>query len=1267
MVITLLLIQQLLTLHTAAQTWVEEDEMEMTAKLSDRIRVRAAGQSNKWISLNDGREMMTEYTGKESVVQSLEQNQARALSLASDDFDEDGTDDLVCGYAAPTGGIVALHRGVAKSPATMRPGETVLADTPFIAPARVFALAEAADFLVTGDFDADGNRDVVAAPREGASLYLMRGNGQGGLRAAERIELPGAVTAMAAGEINRADGLEDLAVAVTVRDGSKVLVYEGPNGALRGEPEVLSLSTRVTSLAIGQLDSSYEYDLAITAGNELMIAYGRDRKLSMDKETQSKVSDVFISRQDFSFEIAAVATGEFIREGYQTDIALLAEDGRVRYLRRGELGRGDESGRGEWQVVTEAVVTESTQADNSPSPRSLITANISGLATDDLMVIDRASRKMRIISGGPGSKLPLHTTTSLEAEDQPMAALPVRMNGRAVNGFVAITGSHSAPALMLTPAAIVTIMVTTEKDNGNNDAPIPGSLRDAIVKANNEPPDSSLIFIKFQKDMRIEVSVPLPTISRKDVVINGPENQKQVTLENVGTSQAALFITGGSSNVGGLTFSGFSTGIRLEGGGENFIGFNSISGGRIGVEIVNSDDNSVSQNTITNADFAGVRITGESKENEVQLNTITENKAGAIIDGNASNNTIGGFFVINLGNAILRNDVGVLIGGRATGNLVQGNVIVDTSQDGLLITEEGAFNFIGGSTPQLGNKIIGSGANGIRVGSQAAEGAKIQGNFIGVKDDRTPPPASGEGNKGDGVRIEGAPNTETGGTSRGAGNTIGKNKGNGVSINNVNTGTTLVQGNKIGTDPTGATTDPDGRPGSGDETGNQGEGVSVFNSTNVTIGGKDPGAANIVGGNGDGMSLINSSNNTVHGNFWGTNPLDDDLGNRGAGVGLAGNSSNNKIGGDVLAAGNTIAYNQTGIQAGPITVSNLYLFNRIYRNTSSPINNNGGANRGIGSPQLITSVASTSDTRIAGKLSAQLPPSRSFAVFFYGGQVEIGRNTGPAIPIGGIIVNTDSSGSANFTARVPVPISAGLSITAIATDVRTNDTSEVSNHVQVAGTARPDLEVTKSGPATANCRDSITYTITVTNRGTAAAVGASVIDILDACLADEVTVTSSQEGSVSYPEVANKVVTVVPRLNPGDSVMITVMVTVTEICGDSIVNLVRVQADGDTNTTNDEDDVLTNVDCTKIDGISVQGKHVTVSGAGFVRGDKIEINGTLLNTKFKGTDELLAKRGKKELLGCDPANPNRKNVIKLIRSSNPNQPIQDTSAFATCP
>ncbi len=190
-------------------------------------------------------------------------------------------------------------------------------------------------------------------------------------------------------------------------------------------------------------------------------------------------------------------------------------------------------------------------------------------------------------------------------------------------------------------------------------------------------------------------------------------------------------------------------------------------------------------------------------------------------------------------------------------------------------------------------------------------GNRVEGNYLGTNVAGTV--ALGNGTHG--VTAAMVPDNIIGGTTPAARNIISGNDQEGVWL--YYAASNLVQGNYIGTDPTGTVAVANG--GSGVYVGpypcDDTEGPGIEYSTNNTIGGTAPGSGNLISGNvSDGVTIYDysSAGNVIQGNLIGTDVTGTiDLGNGGAGVGDHG--SDNTVGGTVPGARNVLSGNVYGV------------------------------------------------------------------------------------------------------------------------------------------------------------------------------------------------------------------------------------------------------------------------------------------------------------------------------------------------------------------
>jgi hypothetical protein len=920
--------------------------------LNSRSSLRVSSESAE-LRFSNGRYLATAYRGESDLAPLLEQNQAQALSLATADFDEDGVPDLVAGYEAQAQGILTLHRGNIDSinpnsrEAQLRQKSDTYTDAPFLSTALVMKSPVTPDFLGTGDFDANGHWDVVVGSRDSNHLYLLSGDGAGSFPMRREVLLPGALTALATGEVNRADGLTDVVVGVTATQGAQALIFEGPEGALRSKPEVFAVSGQINAIALGQLDQSYESDVVLAAGRELILVHGRDRKLSLDEQSRvGGVKGASLEARSFSSEIKAVAIGDFAGD-QKSDVAALTADGLIQVLNLNSVREEKRKGR---RGLTTVWQTELLTKGEQNEPLQLLSARVSSNLKDDLLISGAETNQIQIIACDEllrDNRSVMSESATIDSDFGTVAMLPLRLNADALSDLVILKSGLSAPAFVTTEA-LASFTVTNPNDSGA------GSLREAILDANASSGADIITFSIGNGAQTINLLSALPAITGP-VTIDattqpGFSGAPLIELNgaSVTGSASGLYINAGSSTVRGLIINRFqannaSHGIYITVGGSNrvegnYIGTNALgtaamgSGGN-GVFVFNSSGNTIggttssARNIISGNAFDGILISQSgSTGNLVQGNYIGTNvsanasvantRNGIFISESASGNTVGGtvagarnIISGNRINTVVSHVHGITMGFSATGNLVQGNYIgtdasgtthLQNDNQGVYINAS-TNNTIGGTSNAARNLISGNGEEGVEISGTtgSASGNLIQGNYIGTNVNGVA--ALGNGRRvphAGGIQVAQTTNTNIGGVVAGARNLISGNVGPGVILSHTST-QNFVQGNYIGTSVSGLAA-----------VGNGTLGVFIADASNNTVGGVAAGASNLISGNGTiGVQLDRSTSNLVQGNLIGTNLNGTSpIANTAGGVYLY-KSDGNTIGGTTAAARNVISGN----------------------------------------------------------------------------------------------------------------------------------------------------------------------------------------------------------------------------------------------------------------------------------------------------------------------------------------------------------------------
>jgi hypothetical protein len=270
----------------------------------------------------------------------------------------------------------------------------------------------------------------------------------------------------------------------------------------------------------------------------------------------------------------------------------------------------------------------------------------------------------------------------------------------------------------------------------------------------------------------------LPTITRQATINGYTETGSSANNQSVGTN-AVITVQLSLNGHAGLIFNAGSADSVVE-------GLAIFGGSAAGISV---DDNSVT----VSGDFLGVQADGA---------TAGANAIGVSVASGISGVQIGTATLADRNLISGNTSAGVSIAGTAQ---VQGNLI-GTDRTGLVavpnqvgIAITGAGTQVGGAVAAAGNVISGNTSQGVSL--SGASSVAVLGNLIGLKADDSGALANG----GDGVLIDtGSTNSSIGGTTSGAGNVIDGSGTAGIGISGSGTTGNVVLGNLIGTDSSGA-------------------------------------------------------------------------------------------------------------------------------------------------------------------------------------------------------------------------------------------------------------------------------------------------------------------------------------------------------------------------------------------------------------------------------------------------------------------------------
>jgi parallel beta-helix repeat protein len=269
------------------------------------------------------------------------------------------------------------------------------------------------------------------------------------------------------------------------------------------------------------------------------------------------------------------------------------------------------------------------------------------------------------------------------------------------------------PLLDIAPAH--TFVVTKTTDSGDNTHAGSGTLRWALVSANNSSGFDLIVFNLPGKGVQtIKVKNYFPDITdNAGVMIDGTQSDDQIEIDGSGVNNHhGLSIVSSNNVIKGLTINGVKgggAGIAIQNGASN----NLIIGNRIGTNsagtAANGNNSAIYINHANGNIIGGINGVNPGGACTGDCNLLSGNRLHGIVVSNSSNTRLIGTF---------------------SGVNSKGTGAIPNTDDGILLSNSNN-NTIGGAVAQR-NIIAANHTINIEVGNSGSHNNTIQGNYIGT-------------------------------------------------------------------------------------------------------------------------------------------------------------------------------------------------------------------------------------------------------------------------------------------------------------------------------------------------------------------------------------------------------------------------------------------------------------------------------------------------------------------------------------------------------